>query len=41
MSLLGFQIVLVGLVMLGSLIGFRTGASVAVQSGLMNLLFLV
>ena len=41
MSLSGFRIVLVGLLTFSSLIGFGTGASVAVKSGLMNLLFLV
>ena len=41
MSLSGFQIVLVGLMTFGSLIGFGTGASATVRSSLMNLPFLV
>ena len=41
MSLSGLWIVLVGLVTFDSLIGSVTGASAAVESGLMNLLFLV
>ena len=41
MSLPGFLIILVGLVATGLVLGFGIGASVAVRSGLINLLFLV
>ena len=41
MSLSGFFIVLVDLVATGSVLSLGTGVSVAVESGLMNLLFLV
>ena len=41
MSLSGFLVTLVGLVAAGSVLGIGTVVSVAVKSGLMNLLFLV
>ena len=41
MSLSGFLIILVGLVATGLALGFGIGASVAVRSSLINLLFLV